>query len=310
MKYQVAKSIDIKAPLEHVRGFVCDFSKWQEWSPWLIVEPSCSVDVTGPADQPGHTMSWDGEVVGSGIEKLIRSEEQLLTYDLEFLKPFKSKSKVRFQFKTNGNSTSVDWIMDAKMPLFLFFLTNLFKSLIGMDFERGLKMLKAIAENGKVPAETSMIGYQEFAGIACVGIERTVHYDELSTSIPKDIETLEKDLLAKHSTSAKHYLCVYPKVSQVKQEYTYVAAVSAENLMDKLNSLKPPFISYEIPASKTFVVRHLGSYHFLGNAWAMGMLTLRAKKMKQKGAPFEIYGNSPKNTREEELDTQLYFPIR
>jgi hypothetical protein len=51
--------------------------------------------------------------------------------------------------------------MDSKQPFFQFFLKGMMTSLIGMDYERGLRMLKDYVETGSVPSTLEFPGIQE-----------------------------------------------------------------------------------------------------------------------------------------------------
>ncbi|MEM7469283.1 MAG: SRPBCC family protein, partial [Pseudomonadota bacterium] len=66
MKFTVEKSTTINAPLSKVRPLIEDFSAWNSWSPWTVIEPDCKIDVKGKAGEPGHSMQWEGEIIGSG----------------------------------------------------------------------------------------------------------------------------------------------------------------------------------------------------------------------------------------------------
>ncbi len=76
-------------------------------------------------------------------------------------------------------------------------------------------------------------------------------------------------------------------------------------------SLPEGFVAGEFPACEAYEVTHSGPYRHLGNAWSSGMMHARAKVFKQskKIHPFETYGNNPETTPENELITNVYFPI-
>ena len=127
-KVTVRKSIVINAPLEKVYESVRDFKQWRTWSPWLITEPEC--EVTDADD--GAQYGWEGNVVGTG-EMSVLSEEKPseITYQLTFLKPFKSQAGVAMNFASKGGGTEVSWSMDSKLPFFLFFMRPMMTAVIG-----------------------------------------------------------------------------------------------------------------------------------------------------------------------------------
>lgn len=308
MKYHVEKNTLINADMSTVRSLVEDFSQWNNWSPWTIIEPECTVKVTGKPGEKGHAMSWDGKIIGSGINTLTSNKNNELRYDLEFIKPFKSKAQTGFVLEESEGGVKVTWTMDAGMPFFLFFMVKKMKAWIGMDYDRGLRMLKEMAENGKVNAETINNKVVDLKGFSYVGIQKTVAFEDIGEEMKKDFDTLLDDIVHKRNASPKHWISLYPKMDMVNMRMTYIAAVSDEQLQGE--DLDPEYVRGEIKDGKALEIKHNGSYDFLGNAWSMGMMYLRAKKMKQDGVPFELYRNSPKEVQPEELKTSIYFPIK
>ena len=308
MKYQVVRSTVINADLNKVRSIVGDFKTWLKWSPWNIVEPECKMDFDGNPSEPGHKMSWDGEVIGSGVNTISSVEDNAFHYDLEFIKPFRSKAKVSFLFEKEGEGTKVTWTMDSSMPFFLFFMIPMMKAWIGMDYERGLRMLKAVLEEGKVDADTNNLGKQQFEGFSYVGIKRTCSMAEIGDKMSADFGKIIEDVVEKNNRSAKHWVSLYSKMSMRTGVMTYIAAVSDEGLEGV--DLGEGYVKGEIKSGTMLEIKHRGSYDFIGNAWSMGMMIIRSKKLRQNGVPFEYYFNSPMEVKPNELLTSIYFPLK
>lgn len=308
MKFDVQKSTTIDAPLAKVRALVEDFNQWNSWSPWTIVEPDCSVTVSGNPGEIGHSMSWDGAIIGSGKNTLSSSKEHQFHYDLAFFKPWKSQAKVNFLFEESDGQTKVTWTMNSSMPFFMFFMIKTMKNWIGMDYDRGLRMLKEMAEKGEVNCKTVNQGTVAYEGFSYIGLERTVAVADMPATMAKDFEKLVNDIVVVGQKGAKHWVCIYPKFDMKTMQATYIAAVSDEDLSSL--SLGPEYITGKINDASALEIKHDGAYDFIGNAWSMGMMYMRAKKLKGKGFPFEQYWNSPMEVAAEELKTSIYFPLK
>ena len=308
MKYHVQRSTLIEKDINSVRPLIEDFNRWNSWSPWTIAEPDCPLEITGTPGEAGHSMRWDGQIIGSGINTLIRNDEKRLEYDLQFLAPFKSKAKTGFTLDETGDGTHVTWTMDGSMPFFLFFMINMMKGWIAMDYDRGLRMLKAVAEKGGVNARTTNKGLVDITGLSYVGLKRTVSIEEIGDVMKKDFEAIVEEVVHKRGKAARHWLTLYPKMDMKNLQLTYIAAISDEELGDE--SLGPEYVSGTIQNGRALEISHEGAYEFLGNGWSMGMMYLRAKKMKQKDIPFEQYWNSPMEVEPDELKTSIYFPLK
>ena len=307
MKYHVERSTNINTDANTVRPIIENFGRWNDWSPWTIVEPECKVTIDGSPGEVGHVMEWDGKIIGSGKLTLEEKTDTELRYNLEFIKPFRSQAKTAFIIKSEGNKTTLTWTLDSSMPFYLFFMVGMMKAWIGMDYDRGLRMLKEIAEKGSVAASTTNAGVTDIPGFSYIGIQRTVSFDEMGTQMQKDFDTLIQEVVVKRNKSAQNWVSLYPRMDMKNARMTYIAAVSDEQMKEELPE---GFVRGTIPASRALEIKHNGSYDFIGNAWSMGMMYLRAKKMKQSGIPFEQYWNSPKEVTPEELKTSIYFPLK
>ncbi len=253
-------------------------------------------------------MHWKGKVIGSGKQSIEKIEENQIDFDLQFLAPQKSEAKVSISFQKQAKGTKVTWRMDSSMPWYCFFMIPMVKTWIGMDFDRGLTMLKELAEKGKVNAKTTNEGIKNFEGFSYIGFQRTVSKNSLADIMSKDFERLVNELVHKRGLSAKHWVTVYRKFNMRNEEMTYVAAISDENL-EGIDFGKDT-VRGKIETGSVLELKHKGPYRFLGNAWSMGSMFVRYKKYKQTGKPFEYYWNSPYEVKEEELKTSVYFPIR
>ncbi|CAN5129882.1 hypothetical protein BH20ACI2_BH20ACI2_19060 [soil metagenome] len=71
--------------------------------------------------------------------------------DLEFLKPFASKSLTEFSIKPEGGKTNVKWTMSGKHDMVskAFGLFMDMDNMVGTDFEKGLAQMKTIVESGQ-----------------------------------------------------------------------------------------------------------------------------------------------------------------
>lgn len=308
MKFYVERDTLIEADLEKVKPLIANFNNWSSWSPWNIIEPTCKMDIGGTPGEVGHKMSWDGEIIGAGTNTLAKHDGNTLTYDLEFLKPWKSKAVTSLSLSEEAGQTRVTWTMDGNMPFFMFFMIPMMKTWIGMDYDRGLRMMKEVAEKGSVNATTTNKGVVDKEGFSYVGISKTVPIKGIGEFMKKDFEKIIEDVVKERGLKAEHWVSLYPKFDMRGGQMTYIAAISDENLKDV--DLGPEYQRGTIPSGKALEILHEGPYDFLGNGWSMGMMYLQAKKMKQGSIPFEQYWNSPLETAPEDLRTSIYFPLK
>lgn len=305
-KVHVQKSIFIEKSKEDVFKVVNDFHTWSKWSPWLILEKGVTVNVASD----GKKYEWSGNLVGSGKMAVTKEiENQKVEYDLNFIKPFKSYAKVGFELKSKENGTEVLWTMDTKLPFFMFWMKTKMEFFLGMDYDRGLQLLKDWCEYGKVHSKLNFIGNEVMPSTSYIGIKTDCHLNELAKNMKKDYTELmtfmndkHKDLISGPSFS------IYHKWDPIKGEASYTACVPVSSIPTNLSSRMQ---SSELPQQKMFSIEHTGPYRHAGNVWSAQMMRERAKTFKRnKNAdPIEVYLNSPQDTAENELRSKVLMPI-
>ena len=306
LKTHVSKSINIDRSPDEIFNKLNDFNQWPQWSPWLICEPDARVEVAPDAKY----YEWEGKRVGSGNMKVTNEQPHgSIDYDLTFLTPWKSTAKVRFELEGAGDSTKVTWIMDSSLPFFMFWMKKSMESFIGMDFDRGLSMLKEYVEDGSVNSKLEFVGEGNYPGCQYLGIKRTCGMAEIGTSMSKDFESLWSNIGQDSDNLAGESFSIYHKWDMRNQQVTYTSGVPLKDLPSN-----PPsgMITGKIPASPTYTLRHIGSYSHLGNAWSTLVAMQRAKEFKPKKGfhPFETYQNHPGQVPESELITDIHFGLK
>lgn len=297
----------INKPINEVFTEVNNFKNWPEWSPWLVLEKECKVDV----EENGKAYSWEGDIVGAGEMKIENEvENKSIDCDLLFLKPWKSKAKTGFTFQEVEGGTKVTWNMASSLPFFMFFMKKQFEGFIAMDYDRGLNMLKDKVELGKVPFELSIDGFTEQKGTKYVGIKRTVSLDQLSTTMEADYKKL---MPLAHGEWRPQIggapFSIYHKWDMKNKQAEYSACIAVSDFPSNLGS---EFVTGETPTTKVHKVTHNGPFRHVGNAWSAQMMRMQGKKFKTNKniSPMEIYLNSPVDTPENELKSEVVFAVK
>ena len=148
--FSIQRSITIKAPPEKIYPLISDVHQWGEWSPWEKLDPGMQRSFIGAASGQGAVYAWDGQgKVGAGrMEILQAAAPSSIVIQLDFLRPFKNRTTATFTLQSQGDGTTVSWVMAGPSP-YISKLMGLFfnmDKLIGADFETGLANLKRLGE--------------------------------------------------------------------------------------------------------------------------------------------------------------------
>ena len=105
---------------------------------------------TGPAAGTGASYAWVGNSdVGEGRMTILESRPaEFVRIRLEFIEPFASVANTEFSVKPEGNGVAVTWLMSGEKNFLskAMCMVQSMDTMIGPDFERGLKQLKSAAE--------------------------------------------------------------------------------------------------------------------------------------------------------------------
>jgi hypothetical protein len=159
---RIVRSIDIAAPPPSVYAIVGDLRRFNEWSPWLELDPNAEFTFTGPVDGVGQTLNWRSvnPNMGTGSQVVTRLEpDKAVEVDLNF--GAMGPAKATFDIEPTAMGSLVTWgfTTDLGFNPVARYMGLMLDGWIGGDFERGLTKLKAVAETASstvpAPAESA-----------------------------------------------------------------------------------------------------------------------------------------------------------
>lgn len=305
---QVKRTASIKVPAAEVFAKVVDFHQWPGWSPWLVAEPDTKIEISGDGKSVGAIYSWEGEIVGTGeIEHINIEEGKSLDLEIRFTKPFESTSKVAFRFEEDpqsGHSTLVTWSMDGKIPKVM---ATMMGTMVAMDYDRGLSMLKSLCETGEIHSKTEVKGTVERPAVNYIGIQFSCKMEAIEEASGKAFHDFKAALEKAGIPVPPEFLSVYSDFDLEAREFGVISGCAVESLP---NPLPEGLVSGTMPAHDAFQVEHKGSFKHLGNGWFVGLQRLHHQGLKQNNAikPYETYPANWEEIPAQDILTKIYFP--
>ena len=288
---------------------LADYRTWTTWSPWLIAEPEAKVTVSSNPSSIGSSYTWAGQVTGEGrIEHKKLEPNCLIEDDLNFLKPFKSYAKVVFRLNPFHDGTKVSWSMDSSLPWFMFWMVGMMKTFIGMDYMRGLAMLKEWIETGSITSKSIVHGIVQVGPVQMAGIASSCAVDQVGQSMEKAFGAAQAEFKRLGIAMDGEMISVYTEFRIREGVFEYISGymIPASTRIPADSQLKV----WSRPSGKAFRVEHAGSYRHLGNGWSVANQIARSKKLKQdRSGTYEMYRTVPP-TPEVELVTDIYLPLK
>jgi hypothetical protein len=147
-KQTVERSILIDAAPRVISLELNDLRRYNEWAPWSRRDPDMEIRFEGPDQGVGAEMYWKSETEGSGVLRIVASEENaFVVYELEF--DWGRPARSRIDLEPERGAVRTTWRMEAdfgwNIPGRWFGV--FFDLLLGPDFQSGLLELKAMAEH-------------------------------------------------------------------------------------------------------------------------------------------------------------------
>jgi len=157
------------------------------------------------------------------------------------------------------------------------------KAYIGMDYRRGLMMLKEYIETGKVDSFVHIEGVLPLPEGRYTGISRSCAIEDLDVVMRRDFDALY-DFMLENGLSTDRIpfpFAVYEAFDIPRGTTEYIAAIPLEEDL----ILPKRWVTGKLPGGRGLKTMHKGAYEHLGNAWTTAMQFARYQKIATAKRP-------------------------
>ena len=189
----VRRKLECDIPIDKIFATVLDFRTWPDWNPWLLHEPDAKIEISPDCNQQGGHYSWDGAIIGAGrLTHVNITAGKRIQQQIEFTRPFKSKSQINWYFEKRENSTLVEWEMQGSMPFLFRFMSKSTALMISKDYDLGLALLHSYLDPDAHQLKISFLGKETLEAFHYYAIPFTGRLRELQASRKSNLPILEK----------------------------------------------------------------------------------------------------------------------
>ena len=305
-------SADIDAPRATVFALVNGMQRARLWSPIAESDPNARIVFSGPNRGVGSTLTWDGNVAGSGTQTISDSRPfEFVETTINAGEP--GQSRTWFELDEKAGLTHVQWGFEHDYGLNVVgrYLGLIVTGVIRSEYERSISSLQDLAESlpradfGNIEIEQLVVEAVDIAYLS-------------ATSAP-----------APGATSAAMGDALYEILSFIDDnglseagapmsiarafrgaELRFDAAIPVRGVTDATPRNSS---GVRIGASYRGVVvraKHIGSYRTLGETHRKIAAYFAALGIERNGDAWESYVSDPTRTDEADLLTYIYYPIR
>ena len=150
--YNIEQSIVIEKPVAEVMKRIGNLNDYSLWNPWQQSDRTAQKTITGTPHTAGHKYAWHGKKTGMGSLTLRDIDRKHIHFDLEFLRPWKSKAKDNWLFEPWGTAeTKVTWQNSGELPWPIARLMGpMLNKNLTHQFGIGLENLKKLCESSPI----------------------------------------------------------------------------------------------------------------------------------------------------------------
>lgn len=144
-KYEVSRSVTVKADMDDVHAMCGELKNWPKWQPWTREDPTISTTIVKDTGVGAH-QHWTGKDGNGKVTFTSCDPEKGVEYDMAFDDKYFSKGAITYS-DAGGGMVQVTWAMHGRNEDFIgkWFAVAM-PGMIGPYFERGLNDLKTALE--------------------------------------------------------------------------------------------------------------------------------------------------------------------
>jgi effector-binding domain-containing protein len=308
----IERSLSIAAPPPVVFAQINGFKDYNDWSPFVAVMPDAEYSWSGPDFGVGSTLAWttpDGE---TGRQTIIAAQPYERV-DIELDLGRRGLAQAAYLLQPVPAGTQLTWTFDTDFGLDLVgrFFGLFLERELGPLYAQGLANVKRIAED---------LPDTDWSDIE-IGLEtvpsRTIAY--ITGSVPREPAVIADALaeaygrVAVFVTANGLQLAGSPMaVTNYRDErgYGFDAAIPVDGSPSRGAGPESLVRMGESYGGRVVRAVHAGPYAQLPTTYAKVEAFIAAHRLERNGRSWDVFVTDPGNTPEEELETEVYYPVK
>lgn len=307
----VERSLVIDAPACNVYALVNSYQRFNDWSPWAKLDPKATYTYTGPEEGPGAKVAWtsDNPQVGTGSQEIINARPcEQVDQKLEFAGQGEATSTYRIV--AEGGKVRVTWSFDATFggDLVGRYFGLVMDGMVGPDFEQGLLDLQRLVA-ALPPADITGLLVERLTldPLPFAYVTTTCPRTEVGHALGTAYDQVQQYATAHDLKLTGAPLAIYTGAT----EATYTIDAGVRLVAAPPTPAPDPDVHIgSSPAGLMLKVVHRGSYALLGQTHDRAAAWLAIHGLESGGSEWEEYISDPAKTPEDQLLTNVYYPIR
>ena len=319
-KFDVAETKIINAPAELIYDQIKDFKNWENWGPWLQIDPNIKISKSEKSDGEGSTYAWKSnhEALGNvsvETKKVIPLKEidQEIVVETLF---GESKSDVywRFENTETPGQTKVTWGVKGDPPflekVMMSFREHDIGTGVGILFPQGLANLDSLVIDEMNKFIINVDGVTKYEGGYYLYNSAASKLSEIGAKMGLLFGQVSGFMSENKIPQDGMPFTIYNQIDELNSSTIFSACIPVANRV--ITPKDSPVLSgymWPVTALKTTLK---GNYQNLGEAYtkANEYIATNNLKLHPSAKMFEIYRNDPGLiTNPANWLTEIYIPL-
>lgn len=318
--YEVNRTRTLKAPVDVVYSNVSDYKNWEEWGPWKEEDPSMTFTYDEKTKGVGASYSWSG-AQGNGTMKMAEVvQNQSIVNDMTF--EGMGSSQGLWEFKEVEGGTEVTWGMKTDESPFMMkvfsAMSGGWDNMMGPMFDRGLEKLDSITQIQAEEYQNAMSAWslgeiikkpmkaQKFIGYHHTG---NINDHEGMQAIYMESRPKAGTYAAEKGLQDGDYVpsTIINKTDMQSGEVDFLVGLFLEKDLAPADGMQ----AVNFPAGEVVMVPKFGNYG-TGEMEAHEAIEkfMTENKLTLNGRIYEMYVNDPTTVKPNEIQTDIYYPVK
>ncbi len=318
-EYDFTRSRTIQAPAEVVYEQVDDYKKWEEWGPWNEQDPTIRATYNEKTKGPGASYSWtskEGDGKATRVESVPYTS---LADELDF--GSMGRSTAYWKFQPRDGATEVTWGMRAQhVPYMMKFFSALsggYEGMMAPMFDRGLERLDSISTL-KANENTALMGSWTISEVAlqATEVQKFIGYPHSSTT---DLGALQKIYMESLPKAGEYAMengleygdfipgAIFNSWDEEKGETDFMVGIFLKKDLRAGEGMQ----TVTVAAGNKVAISKFGNYG-TGDDEAHNAISdyIEDNNLTTNGPVYEMYVNDPTEVKPNEIQTDIYYPVK
>lgn len=318
-KFDIKASKSMQVPAAVLYEKVNNYESWQQWGPWMQMDPDIEISLGDTVVGDGAGYSWESDHIDIGSGSIVTvntTQNKNIIQDISFKHLFGTATHQMYWTFTpdeNGLSTTVDWGLKGELSLLekvLAAFSSSSKTPTIQLYEQGLENLEQQTKLSMEQYNVTFDGISEYGGGYYMYVTASSTMAGLGAKMGPMLGKVHGYMQDNNIKQSGMPFTIYNQVDQEAGTMIFSTAIPVKERV--ITTVETEVLCGYMPPLTAVKTTLMGNYNNLNKAYERALSYIQEKGLTidQEHPMFEIYVNDPGNVpNPSNWETAVYIPI-